>query len=142
MNSNPVNDSSNEARYYQTANCATNSTTTMTNNTEDYARLEERARDQRTDLENARALIQQNRFPSQTHLDAQVKMTVRWARELNLLERQILALKHGTDTQPSPPTTDINPATPPTRTANPYDNPCAMVQPNAADEPDSPSLSP
>jgi hypothetical protein len=142
MNSNPVNDSSNEARYYQTANCATNSTTTMTNNTEDYARLEERARDQRTDLENARALIQQNRFPSQTHLDAQVKMTVRWARELNLLERQILALKHGTDTQPSPPTTDINPATPPTRTANPYDNPYAMVQPNAADEPDSPSLSP
>jgi hypothetical protein len=122
----------------QPANFTMNSTTP---NTANLSHLEQRAMEQRTDLENARALISQNRFPSKAHLDAQVKMTVRWARELNLLERHILAIKQqgtqGPPIQPSPSDTDNNPGTPPTR----YEVTHATATPAIADR-ESPSLSP
>ena len=123
----------------QTANFATNLTTPLTTN---LSHLEQRALEQRTDLENARALISQNRFPSKAHLDAQVKMTVRWARELNLLERHILAIKRqgaqGPPVLPSPSDTDNNPATPPTTR---HDVTHATATPAIAER-ESPGLSP
>jgi hypothetical protein len=122
----------------QTAHLAMNSPTL---NAVNLSHLKQRAMEQRTDLENARALISQNSFPSNAHFIAQVKMTVGWATELNLLKHHILVIKQqgtqGPPVQPSSSDTDNNPGTPPTR----YEVAHAPATPAIADR-ESPSVLP